>query len=176
MILPLVDLMLSFWPAISTQVPRQWNGLLVGQQYGSIVCSRKIKYLYENKPTRATLHHLDCIFYHPVGDACPVDFPCACCSKPVGIGWAEVCTSTSLKVVKVPNEQVPKPFSFAKHDRHFEYYPFCQTQADTFGPPTVVVVLFKTSGSFLLPSLFYQSLHPLFVWAITQSRTPHIYS
>ncbi|WP_420475484.1 DUF2946 domain-containing protein [Noviherbaspirillum sp. ST9] len=61
----------------------------------------------------------------------------------------------------------------AKKELHLDHCPFCLTHAGSFGlVPTGGLILPDASSVALLPPLFYQSPHPLFVWATPPSRAP----
>lgn len=67
----------------------------------------------------------------------------------------------------------PESQSSADHNLHFEHCPFCFTHAGSFGaPPTVAFVTPLAIGSPVLPRLFFQASHPLFVWAAPEARAP----
>jgi hypothetical protein len=89
----------------------------------------------------------------------------------------EICSTTDLKLVKTANEQDPASPSPAGEGMSFDHCPFCFTHAGSFGlPPVSSVTLPVVSGLFPLPSLYYQSPRPLFVWATAQSRAPPFHS
>jgi hypothetical protein len=90
-----------------------------------------------------------------------------------GAYWTEICSAAGLKSIKVESGKTSDSSSPAKHGLHFENCPFCQTHADSLVlPPASALVPLVVSASFPLPSLFYQSPRPLFVWASAQSRAP----
>jgi len=61
--------------------------------------------------------------------------------------------------------------------KHTEHCPFCMTHAGSFAlPPTLAPVLPVQVQQSLVPSLFYESHSPLFVWASVQSRAPPLVS
>jgi hypothetical protein len=90
-----------------------------------------------------------------------------------GASWVEVCSLTGAKLVNVGDEQDPASSAPAEKGVHFEHCPFCSTHGGTVGLlPTVGFTLPVASGEQPLPSLFYQSPRPLFIWAAAQSRAP----
>jgi hypothetical protein len=84
--------------------------------------------------------------------------------------WIEICSAQGLKSVETNKTGDP---SSTQHGLHFEDCPFCVTHAGSFSllPPAGFILPVAGSSS-ILPDLFYQSPHPLFVWAAAQSRAP----
>jgi len=95
-------------------------------------------------------------------------------AKSTGVSWMEICSATGAKFVQVADDHNPtKSSAPAQKAMQSEHCPFCFTHAGSFGlPPTVVSAFPVASGSPVLPSLFYQSPRPLFIWAAAQSRAP----
>jgi hypothetical protein len=90
-----------------------------------------------------------------------------------GASWVEVCSLTGAKLVNVGDEQDPASSAPAEKGFHFEHCPFCSMHGGTVGLlPTAGFTLPVASGEQPLPSLFYQSPRPLFIWAAAQSRAP----
>lgn len=93
--------------------------------------------------------------------------------KDAGAGWIEVCSATGSKLVQVGGEHNPAPSEPAEEGLHFEHCPFCLTHGGLVGlPPSAGFTLPAVSGTQPLPSLYYQSPRPLFIWAAAQSRAP----
>lgn len=89
-----------------------------------------------------------------------------------GAGWLEVCTTAGAKLVQVADAQNPSSLP-AEKGMHFEHCPFCSTHAGSvYLPPNADFILPVVSDAPLLPSLYYQSPRPLFIWATAQSRAP----
>jgi hypothetical protein len=98
-------------------------------------------------------------------------------AKAPGSYWMEICSTAGLKFIEVDSGKTSDSSSPAKHGLHFENCPFCKIHADSIVlPPASVLAPLVVSSSFPLPSLFYQSPRPLFVWASPQSRAPPVRS
>ncbi|MGZ3254925.1 MAG: DUF2946 domain-containing protein [Burkholderiaceae bacterium] len=90
-----------------------------------------------------------------------------------GSGWIEICSTVGSKLAKVDGAQNPASQAPADKAIHFEHCPFCFTHAGSVGlPPSTDLTLPIASNALPLPSLFYQSPRPLFLWAAAQSRAP----
>lgn len=88
-------------------------------------------------------------------------------------GFGEICSVNAPKLVKVEHEGHHSSSSLAEKGLHFEHCSFCFTHAGSVGlPPAADLVLPVPIGTQPMPSLFYQSPRPLFVWATAQSRAP----
>jgi len=98
-------------------------------------------------------------------------------SSTSGTIWAEICSATGLKMIEVKHGQLNDPAVPAKSGLHFEDCPFCLNPASAISLSPVSIPLPLTlGGSFPLPTLFYRSPRPLFVWATPQSRAPPAHS
>ena len=90
---------------------------------------------------------------------------------------ADVCFSGGTVAVLDADHSDHHSSEPAKKELHFEHCPFCLTHAGSFGlTPIDGLALPAFDGDHVLPSLFYQSLHPLFVWVTPHSRAPPAYS
>jgi hypothetical protein len=90
-----------------------------------------------------------------------------------GSTWTEICSVVGTKIAKVDSAQNPTSQAPADKVMHFEHCPFCSTHAGSVGlPPAIDLTLPVVSNTLTLPSLFYQSPRPLFIWAAAQSRAP----
>lgn len=91
--------------------------------------------------------------------------------------WAEICSAAGVKLTKIDPAQNPASPAPADKGMHFEHCPFCFTHAGSVGLPPSAALTIPVAGSDLpLPSLFYQSPSPLFIWAAAQSRAPPYHS
>jgi hypothetical protein len=82
----------------------------------------------------------------------------------------EICTAEGLQSMGMYESHDSSP---TQHDLHFEDCPFCSTHAASAGlVPSPEWVLPFSEGMSIRPALFYQSPHPLFIWAAAQSRAP----
>lgn len=74
--------------------------------------------------------------------------------------------------VHASHEHHDAPMS-GDHGLHFEHCPFCFTHAGSFGAlPLAEFILPLVAGSSVMPQLFLQSPHPLFIWTTAQARAP----
>jgi hypothetical protein len=90
-----------------------------------------------------------------------------------GISGAEICSVSAAKPTDIADSLHVKPFFPADKATHSGHCPFCSTHAGSFGlPPSAAFAFPVTSGSDIVPLLFYQSPRPLFIWAAAQSRAP----
>ncbi|MFC5474738.1 DUF2946 domain-containing protein [Paraherbaspirillum soli] len=90
-----------------------------------------------------------------------------------GTPWIEICTTGGNKFVPAADGQDPSSPTPAEHGIHLEHCPFCFTHGGSLGlPPADALTVPAVSGTSLLPSLFYQSSHPLFAWSAAQPRAP----
>jgi hypothetical protein len=88
-------------------------------------------------------------------------------------GWVEICSLAGARLVNVDDEVHPSPSIPVEKGFHFDHCPFCSMHGGTVGLlPTVGFTLPVAGGEPVLPSLFYQSPRPLFVWAAAHSRAP----
>ncbi|MBA5604227.1 DUF2946 domain-containing protein [Duganella sp. FT3S] len=88
-------------------------------------------------------------------------------------GWTEVCSSTGARMVKMAPDQNPASTSPAEHGFHFKHCAFCCTHAGAPGlPPSAGFIVPILNDRLALPSLYYQSPRPLFIWAAAHSRAP----
>jgi hypothetical protein len=86
---------------------------------------------------------------------------------------AEICSTAGIQVIRLDTGQAPDGSVPAGHELHFEHCPYCLPHSDAMGLPPGAMAVSPTGGeSASFPSLFYQSPHPLFVWAAAQSRAP----
>jgi DUF2946 family protein len=93
--------------------------------------------------------------------------------------WTEICSVSGTKFA-------PLDFNLAvdgKKDRDtqpmssMQHCPYCLTHAGSVGMLTDIgFELAKHDLSYSLPELFYQSPHPLFVWAASSPRAPPLLS
>lgn len=98
-------------------------------------------------------------------------------AKSPGLGWVQVCSHNGTKLVKVANKQNPASSTPAGKGAHVEHCSFCFTHGGSIGlPPTAGFILPLADGEQSLPSLYYQSPRPLFIWASAQSRAPPVVS
>jgi hypothetical protein len=89
--------------------------------------------------------------------------------------WAEVCTVSGAKLMKVGDSSPSK--SGTHKMSHFEHCPFCLSHAVALGlPPDTDMKLPLAAGTHILPTLFYQAQRPLFAWAAAQPRAPPVVS
>lgn len=88
--------------------------------------------------------------------------------------WAEICSSTGLKQVKL--ESATTSSVHGEPVSAFEHCPFCQCHGGMPALPPAALDVPAYSGSFPLPILFYQAPRPLFAWAGAQSRAPPFHS
>lgn len=87
-----------------------------------------------------------------------------------GAVWAEICTSKGIRLVQLDADADPAGTSQPTHVKHCV---FCNTGADSAAPPPAFDLLLPVlAGAGRMPPLFYQSPHPLFLWAPAQSRAP----
>lgn len=99
--------------------------------------------------------------------------------------WAEICSSTSIKLinVNVTSSDYAKDASkllggsnvakSSSNNMHVEHCPFCCTHPTAFVLPSTAQISVPVNlPEQTLPSLFYASPTPLFVWASAQSRAP----
>jgi hypothetical protein len=94
-------------------------------------------------------------------------------AKGSGANWIEVCTVSGLKLAKITDAQNPASQKPAEDGSHFKHCPFCFTHGGSVGlPPSTDLTLPIASNDLPLPSLFYRSPRPLFIWAAPQSRAP----
>ncbi|MFC7297990.1 DUF2946 domain-containing protein [Herminiimonas aquatilis] len=86
--------------------------------------------------------------------------------------WAEICSADGMRSIHVEN-QSPDSSAPSEHGLHMEDCPFCLNHAGGLGlPPSGTYAMPVTANVSTQPSLFYQSPHPLFIWAAAQSRAP----
>ena len=93
--------------------------------------------------------------------------------------WMEICSSagTRSRLVQVDDEHKPASSLPVQKAMQFEHCFFCFTHAGSFGlPPSTQIALSVLKGKPVLPSLYYQSPQPLFVWAAAHSRAPPVRS
>jgi hypothetical protein len=87
--------------------------------------------------------------------------------------WAEICSSTGPKMMKMAKGHGSNSSSPAEKGMHFEQCPFCLAHAGSFGlPPSPGFTFPVVNGTFELPPLLYRSPRPLFMWAAPQSHAP----
>lgn len=99
--------------------------------------------------------------------------------------WAEICSSTSIKLINVIVTSsdyakdaskllgAPKVAKSSSKNRHVEHCPFCCTHPTSFVlPSTAQLTVPVNLPEQTLPRLYYTSPTPLFVWATAQSRAP----
>ena len=91
-----------------------------------------------------------------------------------GSGWAEICSVAGIRFV-----QVLQADGGAADEKsggkamQMEHCAFCSTHAGSVGlPPSPVLPLPVITGTAILPSLYYQSPFPLYIWSTAQSRAP----
>lgn len=89
--------------------------------------------------------------------------------------WTEICSTAGLKLVRVDLAQAEAP-AHGEPASAFEHCPFCQPQGSMPALLPAAIVLPVTLAGFPIPSLYYQSPRPLFVWAGAQSRAPPVFS
>ena len=85
--------------------------------------------------------------------------------------WAQICSTSGTKYI---------PLDFGQNDRDQQPQPmamqhcaYCLTHAGSFAVFTDVALQFEpVSLAYSYPALFYQSPHPLFVWAAASPRAP----
>ncbi len=90
-----------------------------------------------------------------------------------GGGWAEICTVSGAKRVKVIDGEMFKSGSPMQKAMHLEHCPFCLTQGPTFALPSgtgLTLALFDIAEVY--PLLFFQSPRPLAIWVAAQPRAP----
>jgi hypothetical protein len=84
-----------------------------------------------------------------------------------GDAWAQVCSTSGTKLVKIGADPVKQP------SLHVEHCPFCATHAGPFallpGARISIAVLDLPEA---YPLLFLRAPHPLSVWTTAQSRAP----
>lgn len=86
--------------------------------------------------------------------------------------WMEICSADSVKFAK-QDSAIGSSSQENKSSIEFEHCPYCLPHGASVGlPPSSSFNLPVLTGSFPLPSLFYQSPRPLFIWAGAQSRAP----
>jgi len=86
--------------------------------------------------------------------------------------WAEICSADGMRFIHLDG-QLPDSSAPSEHGLHMEDCPFCLNHAGTLGlPPSSKYAMPTADRSSMQPSLFYQSPHPLFIWAAAQSRAP----
>jgi hypothetical protein len=87
--------------------------------------------------------------------------------------FAEICTTTDGQVAELKKKQASGHSAPVEHGLHVEHCPYCLPHSDTTGlRPGTIDVPVTANDSISFPALFYQSPHPLFVWAAAQSRAP----
>ncbi|WP_076592697.1 DUF2946 domain-containing protein [Herminiimonas arsenitoxidans] len=86
--------------------------------------------------------------------------------------WAEICSADGMRFIQTDNQ--PSDSSApGEHGLHMEDCPYCLNHAGALGlPPSSEYVIPRAVSEFMLPSLFYQSPQPLFIWTTAQSRAP----
>jgi hypothetical protein len=85
--------------------------------------------------------------------------------------WMEICSAEGSKAFK--GDDAGGATQKKNSSVGFEHCPYCTVHGGSVGlPPTAGFTLPAFSGSFPLPSLFYQAPRPLFIWAAAQSRAP----
>ncbi len=103
----------------------------------------------------------------------------------VDSSWTEICSSVGAGSNQGVNKgnadkffSVGKPVAPAGKISGAEHCPYCLTHAASFGlPPTAFSLLPVTLSIFsFIPTLFYRSPRPLFMWAAAQSRAPPLIS
>lgn len=88
-------------------------------------------------------------------------------------GWAEICTFTGIKMVKVEHPEHHDSSAPTEMGLHFEHCPFCFTHGGSVGLlPTAGFLIPAASRDEALPPLYYHAPRPLFIWAAAQSRAP----
>jgi len=86
-------------------------------------------------------------------------------------GWAEICTVTGAKLVKL--DHTSSQHAPTHKMSHFEHCPFCLSHAVNLGmPPDATIAIPLLEGTHVLPPLFYHAPRPLFAWAAAQPRAP----
>jgi hypothetical protein len=85
----------------------------------------------------------------------------------------EICTVDGVKFVKLGDEGAKSVPPLTKKSLQLEHCPYCSTHAGSPGIlPSWNLSLPRPLAAGTMPSLFYQSLRPLAVWAAAQSRAP----
>lgn len=86
--------------------------------------------------------------------------------------WAEICSTDGMRFIQT-DIQLPDTSTPSEHGVHMEDCPFCLNHAGALGlPPSSKYVMPLAADALILPSLFYQSPQPLFIWSTAQSRAP----
>ena len=95
-------------------------------------------------------------------------------ARGVDIAWMEVCSTTGLKVVQAASADGESGAPSSSDGKmQAAQCPFCSTHAAVFLLPPSAVRPFPLAGNTrLLPSLFYQSPAPQFIWSSASSRGP----
>ena len=85
--------------------------------------------------------------------------------------WTEICSAQGTKFIKSAGlDGISQEKSSSSG---FEHCLYCTLHGGSLGlPPVSGMALPVLTGSFPLPSLFYQAPRPLFIWARAQSRAP----
>jgi Protein of unknown function (DUF2946) len=90
-----------------------------------------------------------------------------------GAGWAEICTVSGPKQVKVMDGEMVKSGAPMQKSMHLEHCPFCLTHGSTFALPSgtgLTLALFDIAE--VRPFLFFRSPRPLAIWVAAQPRAP----
>lgn len=92
--------------------------------------------------------------------------------------WMEICSVAGPRLVNATAAQdADTPSSAPEKAMTSGHCPYCSTHAASFGlPPTVWPAFAVVVSAAVLPSLFYESPSPLYVWARAQSRAPPLAS
>lgn len=100
-------------------------------------------------------------------------------ARGANISWMEICSVSGTRLVKAAIDQVDAAPSSSPSEKGLTsgHCPFCSTHAASLGlPPAVWPAFPVVVSSAVLPSLFYQSPSPLYIWATAQSRAPPLAS
>jgi len=91
--------------------------------------------------------------------------------------WSEICSTRGVKLAQEGADTGTNHSSPNKSMMHCEHCPFCFAHSVSFGlPPAPTALIPSANRTVLLPTLFYRSPQPLFIWAPAQSRAPPVFS
>ncbi len=91
--------------------------------------------------------------------------------------WVEICSATGSRMVKLDANDFGNPTQHEPAATHVANCLYCLTHVDSLGPlPETRIVIPVFSLETDLPSLYFNSPRPLFIWAKGQPRAPPVFS